>query len=481
MKNTILTVCLYLFSYTTQAQSVTGSWQGAIQVRGNQIHINFHIRKDSSGYSATMDSPDQKAYGILCNETRLEEDSLKISIALVKGGYAGKWNGTDQIDGLLLQGPIRMPLVLTRMKENGASKDPAMADKPQTPRPPFPYLTEEVGYENKQESVHLAGSFTKPATGNHFPVVLMITGSGPQDRDESIGKHKPFAVIADYLTRQGIAVLRVDDRGVGKSTGDFSQATSADFATDVMAGIDYLKTRTDIDPKKIGLIGHSEGGIIAPYVAARSKDIAFVVLLAGPVTGGKQTMYYQAVDKPLAKLPAADRKAYGDLYTKMFAIALDSQIAKQVPEFVKQTYLDWKKTQPDSILAHLIHGTDEQAISQFSNGFGIFTRPWWRFFLSYDPAKNFASLQIPVLAFYGEKDEQVDPVANTALINQLKKKMKQGRITVVEIPGVNHLFQHCKNCGSVQEYLDLDETFDTGTLSVMGQWIKDLLRNQPGY
>lgn len=476
MKKILITIGLYLFSYTMQAQSVTGSWQGAILVRGNQIHINFHIRKDGSGYSATMDSPDQKAYGILCNDTRLEEDSLKISLALVKGGYEGKWNGTDQIDGLLSQGLIKLPLVLTRMNENTLPKDPAAADKPQTPHPPFPYLTEEVGYEHKQASVHLAGSFTKPATGENFPVVLMITGSGPQDRDETIGKHKPFAVIADYLTRQGIAVLRVDDRGVGKSTGDFSQATSADFATDVLAGIDYLKTRTDIDPKKIGLIGHSEGGIIAPYVAARSKDVAFIVLLAGPVTGGKQTMYYQAVDKPLAKLSEADRKAYGQLYTKMFAIALDSQIAKRVPEFVKNVYTDWKKTQSDSILAHLIHGTDQQVINQFSIGFRDFTRPWWRFFLSYDPKKNFASLEIPVLAFYGEKDEQVDPVANRALINQLKKK--QSRFTVVEIPGVNHLFQHCKNCGSVQEYLDLDETFDTGTLSIMGQWIKDIIRNQ---
>lgn len=477
MKKIIFSVCLYLFFTSIQAQSITGSWQGAIVVRDNQIHINFHIRKDSSGYIATMDSPDQKAYGIICNDTRLADDSLKISIALVKGGYQGKWNRADQIDGFLLQGPIKMPLKLTRMKDGDLTKDPAAADKPQTPHPPFPYLTEEVGYENKQEAVHLSGTFTKPAIGTNFPVVLLITGSGPQDRDESIGKHKPFAVIADYLTRQGIAVLRVDDRGVGKSTGDFSQATSADFATDVLAGIDYLKTRTDINPKKIGLIGHSEGGIIAPYVAAGSKDIAFIILLAGPVTGGKQTMYYQAVEKPLAALSAADRDAYGQLYTKMFAIALDSQIAKRVPEFVKTTYMNWKKTQPDSILTHLIHGTDEQVISQFSNGFGIFTRPWWRFFLSYDPAKNFASLQIPVLAFYGEKDEQVDPVANMALINQLKKNNKQSRITVVEIPGVNHLFQHCKKCGSVQEYLDLDETFDTGTLSIMGQWIKDIVRN----
>lgn len=475
MKNILFTVGLYLLSCTSQAQTVIGSWQGAILVRGNQIHINFHIQNDSNGYSATMDSPDQKAYGILCNQTRLEEDSLKISIALVNGGYAGKWNGADQIDGVLLQGPIRLPLVLTRMKEVNVSKDPATTDKPQTPHPPYPYLTEEIGYENKLASVHLAGSFTKPATGKNFPVVLMITGSGPQDRDESIGKHKPFAVIADFLTRQGIAVLRVDDRGVGKSTGDFSQATSADFATDVLAGIDYLKTRTDIDPKKIGLIGHSEGGIIAPYVAARSKDIAFIVLLAGPVTGGKQTMYYQAVDKPLAMLSPADRKAYGALYTKMFAIALDSQIAKKVPEFVKTTYLDWKKSQPDSILTHLIHGTDEQVINQFSNGFRDFIRPWWRFFLNYDPSKDFASLQIPVLAFYGEKDEQVDPEANRAQINRLKKK--QNRVTVVEIPGVNHLFQHCKKCGSVQEYLELEETFDTGTLSIMGQWIKDITRN----
>ncbi len=473
MKKIVLNVFMLSFVLITQAQEITGNWQGKITVRDNQIRVVFHIAKATNGYETKMDSPDQKAYGILCSETSLMNDSIRISIALIRGGYRGKWDGADEITGELSQGPINMPLILARMQDSAIPENPVTAAKPQTPRPPFPYHTEEVGYENIQQDVHLSGTFTKPATGTNFPVVLMITGSGPQDRDESIGNHKSFWVIADYLTRQGIAVLRVDDRGVGKSTGDFSKATSADFATDVLAGIDYLKTRSDINPKKIGLIGHSEGGIIAPYVAAHSKDIAFMVLLAGPVTGGKQTMYFQAVEKPLAALSEADRDAYGQLYTKMFQIALDTQIAKQVPDYVRLVYTNWKKSQPDSILAHLVHGTDEQVIRQFTSGFSVFASPWWHFFLSYEPAKNFASLKIPVLALYGEKDEQVDPKANTALIHQIIAKTRQNRITVKEIPGVNHLFQHCRKCGSVDEYLALAETFDTSTLALIGNWIKE--------
>ena len=165
--------------------------------------------------------------------------------------------------------------------------------RPQEPKKPYPYIEEEVVYENKEAEITLAGTLTLPPGKSSFPAVLLITGSGPQDRDETVYGHYPFLVLADYLTRQGVAVLRVDDRGVGESTGDFSQATSEDFASDVLAGIGYLKTRKEINPEQIGLIGHSEGGLIAPMVAIKSPDVAFIILMAGTGLTGEEILYLQ--------------------------------------------------------------------------------------------------------------------------------------------------------------------------------------------
>lgn len=475
---------IFLFSgIISIAQDITGNWQGLIPAGGKNLRLIFHVTKSGETYSAKFDSPDQNAFGLSCSSVTVLNDSLLIGIELVKGGYKGKWNGKDMITGVYSQGPGSMAIDLKRVSDAELPKTPATQIKPQTPKPPFSYIIEEVGYENTVQKNHLAGTFTKPMNGNKFPVVLMITGSGPQDRDESIGMHKPFWVIADYLTKQGIAVLRVDDRGMGKSTGDFRGSTSADFATDVMAGINYLKTRSDIDTTKIGLIGHSEGGMIAPYVAARSKDVAFIVMLAGPAIGGIQTMYFQAVEKPMANLSAHDRNAYGQLYNKMLGRKLDDERGKldvdqgkDITVYTRNAFMNWKKKQPDSTLKVLIHGTDEEVIKLMSDGFRDFERPWWRFFLTYDIAKDLQKLKIPVFALNGEKDEQVDSKANLAAIKTIFTKNKNTRYRTYEVPGVNHLFQHCKACGSVSEYLTLDETFDTATLTIIGNWIKEQVK-----
>lgn len=458
------------------AQDISGNWQGFIPVGEKNVRLIFHITKSAEGLNANFDSPDQNAYRLSCNSIHLLKDSLLIQIDLIKGGYKGKWDGNDEIKGIFSQGQSSMVVNLKRLQDSDLPKDPASKIKPQTPKPPFNYSIEEVGYENILENVHLGGTLTKPNSGTKFPVVILITGSGPQDRDETIGMHKSFWVIADYLTKQGIAVLRFDDRGVGKSSGDFSKATSADFASDVEAGIEYLKTRTDIDPTKIGLIGHSEGGFIAPFVAARSKDVAFIVMLSGPAIGGKQTMYYQAVEKPMASSSSLDRMAYGNFYNQMLHVAFDEEAKKDIVNYTRNVYVNWKKQQSDSTLQHILKGPDEEVIKTMAAGFKVLLSPWWPFFLSYDIETDLRKLKIPVFALNGEKDEQVDPKANLALLNKIFFQNKNPKSKVYEVPGVNHLFQHCKACGSVKEYLELEETFDTTTLQMIGDWIKEQIK-----
>lgn len=477
-KITTLFLCLCCYA-AVHAQDINGNWQGSVDAGGQKLRIIFHITKNAAGYEGSFDSPDQQAFGLKLSSINLSADSLHIGMALIHGGYHGKWDGKNQVSGNLLQGPATLPLLLNRINDAQQPKNTITQVKPQTPQPPFPYSTEEVSYRNEQENIVLTGTLSKPASGDRFPVVLLISGSGPQDRDETIGMHKPFALIADRLTKAGIAVLRVDDRGVGKSTGNFAAASSENFANDVLTGIAYLKTRKDIDEKKIGLIGHSEGAMIAPYVAARSADVAYLVLLAGPVVGGKATMYFQAVEKPLGQLSKASRDAYGKLYTSMYAFTSDTTAALHPENFVRQTYLRWKQDTPDSIRSQIIKGSDEQMIQVMTKQFPVFGQSWWKFFLNHDPAKDLEKIQVPLLALHGEKDEQVDPKANLALIREIRTKNGNRTIKTVEIPGLNHLFQHCKQCGSVQEYLSLEETFDPATLTLLTEWIVSTTQPNP--
>src|SRR5450759_1654527 len=270
-------------------KNILGIWQGTLKVQSLELRVVFHVQTDSMGtMKSTMDSPDQGAKGIPVDKITVRHDSVFLAVTVAAGTYRGIVQPGDSIIiGIWAQGGLSLPLDLHRVSEV------AQLRRPQEPKPPFPYETEEVSYENIDAGIMLAGTFTKPKSAGPFPALLLITGSGPQNRDEEIFGHKPFYVLADYLTRRGIAVLRVDDRGIGKSTGEFGKATTKDFAGDVRAGVKYLKSRSDVSTKKIGLLGHSEGGLIAPMVAGDSKDVAFIVLLAGPSLSGEQILYLQ--------------------------------------------------------------------------------------------------------------------------------------------------------------------------------------------
>jgi pimeloyl-ACP methyl ester carboxylesterase len=352
--------------------------------------------------------------------------------------YEGRLNAEgSEITGQLMQRGVSVELVLKRV--------PAV--RPQEPTRPYPYLEEEVKYENAKDAITLAGTLTMPPTGGPFPAVLLITGSGREDRNETIYGHRLFLVLADYLTRRGIAVLRVDDRGVGGSTGDFAQASSEDFARDVLAGVEYLKTRKEIDPQRLGLIGHSEGGIIAPLAVVDSNDVAFIVLMAGPgVTGDL------IIEEQIAGL----LKAQG---ASQAAIDATLQAQRRLVEVVKT------ETDPNVVREKLRNlGYTEAQIQ------GV-TSKWFRFFVTHDPQETLRRVKCPVLALNGTLDTQVLAQVNLPAIAQALREGGNPDVTTQELAGLNHLLQTART-GNSDEYAKIDETMSPVALETMAAWIE---------
>jgi len=447
-------------------QKVNGIWQGTLKVPGGELRIVFKIsQKEDGTLTAAMDSPDQGASDIPVSNVTFNNDSLRIESNLIRGVY----NGHLQLDNLTIkgfwtQGGMTFPLDIKRVEEA-----PTL-NRPQEPKPPYPYLEEDVTVRNESARIELAGTFTRPSSGGPFPSIILISGSGPQDRNETIFGHRPFLVMADYLTRQGIAVLRIDDRGVGKSGGDCSKATSRDFASDVLAGINYLKTRTEVNPKQIGLIGHSEGGIIAPMVAAKSTDVAFIVLMAGTGLTGEEILYQQS-----------------DLIARADG-ASDSAIMKN-RQSQQQLFAIVKQEKDDSVAAVKLRSVIKETINQLSeaekkalgNGAAYINAqvqqliaPWFRFFLTYDPKTALMELKCPILAINGELDRQVPPKENLTAIEQTLNASGNANYTIKKFPQLNHLFQVAVT-GSPNEYAKLEETISPAVLKFIGDWILALV------
>lgn len=450
----------------------TGDWQGMLDV-GVKLRLLMHIKQDStSNYTATFDSPDQGAKGIPASDVRVTKDSVIIKATSIGGMFAGAFTNDTTIAGKWWQGGMSLPLTLvkggTEMKRN----------RPQTPKPPFSYASEDVEFDNADKTIHFGGTLTYPSSGGKFPVALMLTGSGQQDRDETIFEHKPFAVIADYLTKLGFAILRVDDRGVGKTTGSAKDATTQDFAYDAEAALAYLKTRREIDPAHIGLIGHSEGGLIAELLASKRKDIGFVVLLAAPGEKGSDLLADQneAVLKSEG-VPADVSQKYKSLFLDVINLCLKEKDTVVAFKKAMGEYDEWKKSLSKDTLTGLGF-TDDEAANKIMHRFVMgFSEPWMKFFLSSNGAKLLEQTSAKVLALNGEKDIQVLPQPNLAGIEAALKKGKSRAHEVKLMPGLNHLFQHCDKC-TVAEYGELEETFSPDALAVMGEWLKKNVQNK---
>jgi len=439
---------------------ISGQWNGKLDIQGTQLRIVFNIKNGENGHSATMDSPDQKAFGIAVQKIEFNGDNLEISMPNLGLKYSGKFID-GKFDGIFEQGGMKFPMVLSKEMIKKQS-----FERPQEPKPPFPYHSEILVFENKRDKVVLVGTFTRPLTKTKPPVVVLISGSGAQDRNEEIMGHKPFLVLSDYLTRNGVAVLRYDDRGFGESSGDFSNSTTEDFARDVESAVEYLKTRDDIDLNRIGLLGHSEGGIIAPMVASRDDDISFIVLLAGSGIRGDELLLLQSKLILVASGGSKDEienisGLNREIYNKIISSADESDIKKELEELIRRR-LEAKPISDDlkgEEKEKFIRNTVEQSSGK-----------WFRYFIKYDPYETMTKVKCSVFALNGGRDLQVPPSENLEAIESGLKEGGNGDYKIKKYSGLNHLFQECET-GSPNEYGLIEQTMSPVVLKDISEWI----------
>jgi uncharacterized protein len=433
---------------------VEGLWQSALETHGLRLRLQLHVAHDTDGQLVgALDSLDQQVDGLPAIRMESKEAAFRFEIPAVAGAFVGSLNpAKNKLIGTWSQTGAEEKIEFVR------SDQPLELRRPQTPPKPYPYREEEVSFSNSAAGVTLAGTLTLPKGAGPFPAALLIAGSGPNDRDEALASHRPFLVLADHLTRKGIAVLRYDKRGIGKSTGSTDKATTVDLAADAQAALAYLKTRKEIDPAKIALIGHSEGAMIAPLIASRTKDVAWVVLLAAPATFGEETLLNQsaligkAADLSDEQLEASlnfDQAAY-DLVR---AEKDPSALREKLNALVKETGLG--AAMPPTLLETQMR---------------MMESPWFRFFLDYDPLPNLKTLQIPVLALYGQKDLQVPAKANLPVLKQALQDAGNKDADVRELPDLNHLFQHAYS-GTPVEYAAIEETFSPDAMQIISDWV----------
>lgn len=458
LKKILFLYLVLLLSINSTAQEISGSWTGILEIQGTELPLILNFTKSETSYKATLDSPKQGAKDIPVDEVIFSNKKLTVKINAFAIEYIGEWKSNKEILGTFKQGNFSAPMNLT----NGAVE----IKKSQTPAEPFPYHTEKVEFKNTTENILLAGTLSLPKKEGKFPAVILISGSGQQNRDSEIMGHKPFLVISDYLTRNGIAVLRYDDRGVGESSGDPTFSTSANFANDAAGAIEYLRSRKEIDSKKIGIIGHSEGGMIAPMLSANDKNIAFIVLLAGTGVPGDLLLLNQTyeigksqglTEQQLQDAKIINQKIYNTIKSEQDELAMKKKLTAILESEMDQL--------PEA--EHPSKAEREQALKKQVDAMTI---PWITYFIRYNPHENLKKTKCPVLVLNGEKDIQVTAKLNTEGIAKSLQEGKNKNVQIKIFPNLNHLFQHCIEC-SVAEYAQIDETFSTEVLKTISDWI----------
>lgn len=452
MRKLLICILALLPSALICAQSLTGSWNGSINLGQKSLPLVLHLSTENGAKKCLLDSPDQGAKGIETVLDYLSEDSIALRVPAIRVSFNGKMKD-GQIKGTFSQSGMRLPLNL--------KPGEFVRERKQTPRIPLPYPTEEVTFENKKDHAVLSGTISYPITymiQKNVPVVLLVTGSGQQNRDEEIMGHKPFAVLADYLAKMGIASLRYDDRGFGKSTGDLRNATTYTFMSDALAGIEYLKSTGKFG--KIGIIGHSEGGLIAFMSAATSPaDVDFIVSLAGTSVRGDKVLVKQN-ELLLSSNPATAPMSgdYCKVLTKILGHLIEEKSVENTKDIVSLYCKEVGANLPEAALQNL------QTVLESSN-------PWLKYFISYDPIGILSKIDCPVMAINGVKDTQVDATINLSV---LKQHLPANDFHLVKsYAGLNHLFQHCST-GLVNEYATIEETISPEVLEDIAHWINGL-------
>lgn len=462
--NLYILLSFLFITHLSSAQDIVGSWKGILKIQTQELPIVFNISENDGVLSSTMDSPSQGAMGLATDSTTFVGNTLTIDMSKFGINYVGTFDGTS-IVGTFMQGGTPISLDLTPGKYEVASKL-------QEPKEPYPYLSEEVVFNNeKAENIKLSGTLTIPANAENPPVAILITGSGPQNRNQELLGHKPFLVLSDHLTRMGIAVLRYDDRGTAQSEGEYANATTFDFASDVEAAMIYLKTRNDVlDINKIGLIGHSEGGLIAPIVASKNKEIAFCVLLAAPGISGKQILMTQTRKAmELGGVSPEDIEINEKFSSQIYDICEDYKGEESKKEIIA-IFTEMKNSSSEMLKTQLTEEVIQQQVQ-------LITSPWMRTFIQIEPKEYLSKVNCPVLAINGEKDFQVVPQVNLEGIKSALKSNNNLDVTINEVKDLNHLFQTSET-GSFTEYASNEETFSPIVLEIITDWINERFQNK---
>lgn len=453
----LLLILTVLISIPCLGQNLEGSWKGIIEIQGTKLNLVFNFKESDGNWSATMDSPDQGGFGIPMDEVTINQNKVLVKSKALQLTYEGTIT-KDCIEGIFQQSFLQVPL-------NLKSDTSEASQRPQEPQPPFPYQIENISFPSLDKSITLSGTLTLPDDLKKHPAVVLIAGSGPSNRDEEIFGHKPFAVIADYLTRQGLAVLRYDKRGIGESTGSLRKATTLNLAEDVEASIQFLRNHPNIQSNNIGLIGHSEGGIIAPMVASRDQAISFIVLLAAPGMTGKQILKKQN-EESIQRSPITN-----DQKTKALNVAV------QYLDYLAQTSSEGTSTEAlhntlDSIISINLaedifpQVSREEMIKSTNNN-------WIIYFLNLDPSEYLKKVHCPILALNGTKDIQVEANSNLERIESSVKNKEL--LTVKKYLNLNHLFQKAET-GAINEYAQIQETFSEDVLKDILTWISRYIK-----
>ncbi len=450
-----------------RGRALLGNWGGTLQAGAVPLRVVYKVVEAPCGQVLiTMDSPDQGQMDLPVTGFRATADSVVLEHAYLGAVFRGVLaQDRQRIGGVWTQGPSTLPLALER------SDSAFVLRRPQHPEPPFPYDEEEVTYRNEEAGLAFAGTLTLPRGAGPFPAVLLITGSGAQNRDEELMGHRPFLVIADHLTRRGIAVLRVDDRGVGGSEGVLLESTIADNAGDALAAVAFLKRHPRIDAARIGLVGHSEGGWVAPLAAARSPDVRFIVTLAGPAVSGAELLRQQ--DSAMAAAAGRsmeDIRGAREESSRIFAVVKrepDADAARrEIRERLRAHFDSLPPAARQAVVDELGENPDSALVAQLQ----VALTPWFRHLLTYDPRPHFRQIRIPILALYGDLDVQVPAALNAAELERVLRASNHPDFTVNVFPGLNHLFQHAQT-GLIDEYGTIEETFAPEALEMMAEWI----------
>lgn len=446
-------------------ESLAGEWLGSLAIGPTSLRLALHVQADPQGkLSATLDSLDQGALGIPVDGVRVDDREVELTLSSIGGSFRGTLNQDGSaLAGDWKQGGNGIPLTFYRRAE------PATLARPQDPVPPFPYEAREVVFRNDKAGIDLSGTLLIPEGEGPFPAVVFVSGSGPQDRDEALMGHRPFLVIADALARRGIASLRYDDRGFGKSQGDHMGSTVGEFADDAAAAVAFLSRQEEADTNAIGIVGHSEGGLIGPMAAQRGADIDFLVLLAPPGVPMDQLLVRQGQD--IGRLSGVDESLLARLIEAQRAeleLIKDPELNRE--QLKRALWQRWD-AQRDSLTEaerQQLQLSDEQVKGNIE----LVATPWFRSLMRIDPAEPLSLITQPVLALFGEKDVQVAPGPNAEGARAALARAGNEDVAIETLTGLNHLFQS-SHTGAIAEYGQIEETFSPAALERIADWIQE--------